>query len=86
MCKLANAGSKRNEVRAGNVGRTLDKGFANIVDFVIVKAEAIAARIKVWAFMRGVLNYILEVISSELEDLLEYCCCLCFVQRSHLGL
>lgn len=86
MSKLTNAGSKRNKVGAGDVGSTLDKGLTDIVDFILVKTEAIAARIGVWALKRGVLNNILEVVSRELEDLLEYCCCLCFIQRSHLGL
>lgn len=83
MGELANAGAERNEVGAGYVGSTLDEGLTHIVDLGLVKAEAVAARVGIRAFMRGVLDNVLEVVTRELKDLLEYCCCLCFVQRPH---
>lgn len=72
MSDLADAGAESDEVAAGYVGGALDEGIADVIDLVLVEAEAVAARIWFGAFVRGILDDVPEVVSGEFVELFEY--------------
>lgn len=69
--ELADAGTEGDELGASKVGRAPDEGVADVVDLVLVEAEAVAAGVGVGPLVRGVLDNVLEVVARELEDLFE---------------
>ena len=81
---LADASSEGNEIGSGYVGGSLDQRLADIVDFALVKAEAVATRTGIRAFVRRILDDVFEVVSDEFEELFEDCSGFGLVQWSHL--
>jgi hypothetical protein len=81
---LADASPERDKLRASDIGGALDKRVGDVVDLVLVEAEAVATGGGFGALVRGLLDNVLEVVASELEELLEHCRGLLLVQRSHL--
>lgn len=82
---LADASPERDELWASDIGGALDERVGDVVDLVLVEAEAVAAGRGFGALVRGVLHDVLEVVAGELEELLEHSRGLLLVQRSHLG-
>ena len=82
---LSDAGAEGDEAGPGDVGGALHEGLAGVVDLVLMEAEAVTARVWVGALVGRVLDDVLQVVSDELEQLLEHRCCLLLLQRSHLS-
>jgi hypothetical protein len=82
---LADASPERDKLWASDIGGALDERVGDVVDLVLVEAEAVAAGRGFGALVRGVLHDVLEVVAGELEELLEHSRGLLLVQRSHLG-
>ena len=77
------AGAEGDQVGAGDVGGALHEGLAGVEDLVLVEPEAVAPGVRIGTFVRGVLHDVLQVVSDELEQLLEHCARLLLVQGSH---
>lgn len=72
MSELSDAGAERDEVRAGYVGGSFDEGVTDVIDLVLMEAEAVAARIWFGAFVGGILDDVLEVVSCKFVKLFEH--------------
>lgn len=72
MSELSDAGAERDEVGAGYVGGSLDEGVTDVINLVLLEAEAVAAGIWFGAFMRGILDDVLEVVTCEFVKLFEH--------------
>ena len=72
MSELANACAESHEIVTGYVGGSLDERIADVINLVFVEAEAVAAGILFGAFVSGILDDVLEVVSSEFVELFEH--------------
>ncbi|CAL1370813.1 unnamed protein product [Linum trigynum] len=61
----------RDEVLPADVGGALHQGLTDVVDPVLLEAEAVEAGVRVWTLVGGALDDVLQVVASELQELLE---------------
>lgn len=60
------------QLGSGYVSGSFHQGIADVVNFVLVKPEAVTPCGFVGTFMRWVFDYVLQVVAGELEELFEY--------------
>ncbi|KAL6959233.1 hypothetical protein U1Q18_041845 [Sarracenia purpurea var. burkii] len=81
--EIPDLGSHGNQLVSLDVGGSPDKGFADVEDSVLLQSEAVVTRVGFGAFVRWILDDVLQVVACEFEYLLENLCRLVLVQCPH---